>query len=518
MNRLPLSRVTRVALVSLMSLLAIPACSDDENDGPFADPNPSTGQGSPDAGAPDSGTPDSGPGTPDSGTPDSGTTVWPQEFTCEGKEAHALTFNPGQEQQLQNAVNDLKPCTTITLGAGTFHFDNAVTLRADGITFQGAGRGAQGEATGGAASTVLDFSAAAANTNGLDVVGKLFTLRDVALWNAQKDALRVENSSNVFIQRIRTEWERENQSSNGKYGIYPVKSRYVVVEDCEAYNAADAGIYVGQTRYAIIRRNIAKKNVAGIEIENTKFAYVEGNTAIDNTTGLVVFDLPGNPIQGTDVLVTKNTITGNNRHNFASDSGSSSTVSQVPAGTGTFILASRRVEFVGNTWGNNNTVDIAVLSGLAIEPNPVLWSAGFFNFSTSDVYVHHNTFLGGSGENVDSGTPSPTERPLGYLIANLYAYGKAAAGVDRVEHVMWDGIDPAPRNESVANGMNLCFTNNTLPATTKAAVVDLDLEAVQKKLTTGTPDIVGAWGETRRYNQGATPFNCTGFRPALKLP
>ncbi|WP_342377188.1 right-handed parallel beta-helix repeat-containing protein [Myxococcus stipitatus] len=518
MNRLPLSRVTRVALVSLMSLLAIPACSDDDADGPYADPHPSKGPGeeTPDAGPPDSGTPDSG--TPDSGTPDAGPTVWPQEFTCEGKETHALTFNPGQEQQLQNAVNDLKPCTTITLGAGTFRFDNAVTIRQDGITFQGAGRGAQGEGTGGASSTVLDFTNAAANTNGLDVVGKLFTLRDVALWGAQKDGLRVENSSNVLIQRIRTEWAQPNLPTNGKYGIYPVKSRYVIVEDCEAYNASDAGIYVGQTRYAIVRRNIAKQNVAGIEIENTKFAFVEGNTAIDNTTGLVVFDLPGNPIQGTDVLVTKNTITGNNRKNFASDSGSSSTVSQVPAGTGTFILASRRVEFVGNTWGNNNTVDIAVLSGLAIEPNPVLWSAGFFNFSTSDVSIHHNTFLGGSGGNVDSGETNPASRPLGYLISNLYAYGKAAAGVDRVEHVMWDGIDPAPRNENVANGMHLCFSNNVVPATTKASVVDLDLEAVQKKLTAATPDIVGAWAETRRYNQGAAPFNCSGFSPALKLP
>ncbi|MCP3169999.1 parallel beta-helix domain-containing protein [Myxococcus qinghaiensis] len=512
MNRLPLSRVSRAVLVAALSLLVIPACSDDADDRTFASPNPDTGEG---PGTPDSGTPDSG--TPDSGTPDA-VTRYPVEFSCTDAQRTTVSFNPGQEQALQNAVNDLAPCTTIQLGAGTFHFDNAVTIRQDGITIAGAGRGAQGEGTGGTASTVLDFSNAASNTNGLDVIGKLFTVRDLALWNAKKDALRVENSANVFIQRIRTEWAQENNENNGKYGIYPVKSRYVLIEDSEAYNAADAGIYVGQTRYTIVRRNIAKKNVAGIEIENTKFAYVEGNTAIDNTTGLVVFDLPGNPIKGTDILITKNIITGNNRPNFASVTASSSTVSQVPAGTGTFILASRRVEFVGNTWGDNNTVDIAVLSGFAIEPNPILWAAGFYNFASADVYVHGNTFTGGSGTSVDNGTPDPARRPLGALVTGVYAYGKAAHGVDRVEHVLWDGIDPAPRNEAVPNGVRLCFVNNTVPSTTKASIVDLDLQAVTAKLMSAEPDVAGAWAETRRYDQGAAPFNCTGFSPGLALP
>ncbi|MCK8502050.1 parallel beta-helix domain-containing protein [Myxococcus fulvus] len=501
-----MNRLSRAVLVAALSLLALPACSDDDEDRQFASPNPSPGEPATDAGTPDSGTPDSGD-------------VWPAEFSCTDEQRKTLTFNPGQEQDLQNAVNDLQPCTTVQLGAGTFKFDNAVTIRQDGITIVGAGRGAQGEGTGGDASTVLDFSNAAANTNGLDVVGKLFTVKDLALWNAKKDALRVENSSNVFIQRIRTEWAVENDENNGKYGIYPVKSRYVLIEDCEAYNAADAGIYVGQTRYTIVRRNIAKKNVAGIEIENTRFAYVEGNTAIDNTTGLVVFDLPGNPIKGTDILITKNTITGNNRPNFASVTASSSTVSQVPAGTGTFILASRRVEFVGNTWGDNGSVDIAVLSGLAIEPNPILWSAGFFNFNTGDVSIHDNTFLGGSGANVDNGQPDLQKRPLGALMFNLYAYGKAVHGVERVEHVLWDGIDPAPRAEGrEPNALNLCFYNNTVPATTKQAVVDLDLQTVQAHLTAPTPNPVAAWAATARYDQGAEPFNCRGFAPALDLP
>ncbi|MCP3102711.1 right-handed parallel beta-helix repeat-containing protein [Myxococcus sp. K15C18031901] len=516
MNRLPLSRMSRAMLITLVGLLALPACSDDDEETPNipdAGPRPDAGtDGGSDAG------PDGGEPEPDGGS-DAGT--WVTEFSCEGKPQATLTFSPGQEQDLQNAVNDLAPCTSIKLGAGTFHFDNAVTIRQDGITISGAGRGAQGEATGGSASTVLDFSNATANTNGLDVVGKLFTVRDVALWNAQKDALRVENSANVYIQRIRTEWALENTESNGKYGIYPVKSRYVVIEDSEAYNAADAGIYVGQTRYAIVRRNIAKKNVAGIEIENTKYAYVEGNTATDNTTGLVVFDLPGNPIKGTDILIVDNIITGNNRPNFASVTASSSTVSQVPAGTGTFILASRRVEFTGNTWGKNNTVDIAVLSGLAIEDDVALWSAGFFNFASADVYIHGNTFQGESGIAVDNGNTDPQRRPLGALVGGVYQYARVAAEIEHVEHVLWDGMDPLPpaaAETTSHNKLNLCFTGNTLPEPNVAAVVDFDLANVATHLQAGPQNVAAAFGETRRFKQGEAPFNCAGFTPALSLP
>ncbi|MCE9671645.1 right-handed parallel beta-helix repeat-containing protein [Myxococcus stipitatus] len=514
MNRPPLSRMSRAMLITLVGLLALPACSDDDDETPnIPDAGPR-----PDAGT-DGGSDGGGEPEPDAGS-DAGT--WATEFSCEGKPQQTLTFDPGQEQELQNAVNELEPCTTIQLGAGTFHFDNAVTIRQDGITIAGAGRGAKGEGTGGGASTVLDFSEATANTNGLDVVGKLFTVRDVALWNAQKDALRVENSANVYIQRIRTEWAEENNPDNGKYGIYPVKSRYVIIEDCEAYNAADAGIYVGQTRYAIVRRNIARQNVAGIEIENTKYAYVEGNTAIDNTTGLVVFDLPGNPIKGTDILVLDNTITGNNRPNFASVSSSSSTVSQVPAGTGTFVLASRRVEFRGNTWGENNTVDIAVLSGLAIEPNIDLWSAGFFNFTSTDVYIHHNTFQGESGAAVDNGNTNQELRPLGTLVEAVYLYGLFYKDIERVEHVLWDGMDPTPPapSETVShNRLNLCFVDNVVPQPDKPAVVDFDLANVQAILTSGTPNpAAAAFEETRRFKQGEAPFNCTGFSPALSLP
>ena len=426
---------------------------------------------------------------------------------------NTLKFAPGEEQKLQDAVNSLTGCANIELAAGTFNFTNALTIRQAGVTLSGAGKGAKGEGTGGAASTVLVFTTAAKNTNGVDAVGDQLVVRDLAIWNAKKDGLRVESSKKVKIQRIRTEWANENDVTNGAYGIYPVKSEDVLIEESEAYNAADAGIYVGQTQRAIVRKNIAKQNVAGIEIENTKFADVYENIAEDNTCGLVVFDLPGNPIAGTDIRMHANTVQKNNRANFASNSGSSSTVSQVPAGTGTFILASRRVELFGNTWAENNTGDVAVLSGLAIEPDPTKWAAGGGNFGSEDIYIHDNTFKAGSGESVDNGTPDPTARPLGALLTGLYAYGEAAAGITRLEPVLWDGLDPDPTNTTPANDINLCVKTNTYPAGTAYAVADLNF-SVSKALA-GEGDIEGAWNATTRAAPEAAPYVCNGFTPAL---
>lgn len=486
----------RLPALSLACALvaAMGACSDDENQATNIEN---------DAGS------DTGTGT-DSGS-DAGTQ--PDGDAAPTGCTNTLKFAPGEEQKLQDAVNSLTGCANIELAAGTFNFTNALTIRQAGVTLSGVGRGAKGEGTGGAASTVLVFTTAAKNTNGVDAVGDKFVIRDLAIWNAKKDGLRVESSKNVKIQRIRTEWANENDVTNGAYGIYPVKSEDVLIEESEAYNAADAGIYVGQTQRAIVRKNIAKQNVAGIEIENTKFADVYENVAEDNTCGLVVFDLPGNPIAGTDIRVHANTVQKNNRANFASNSGSSSTVSQVPAGTGTFILASRRVELFGNTWAENNTGDVAVLSGLSIEPDPTKWAAGGGNFGSKDIYIHDNTFKAGSGESVDNGTPDPTARPFGALLAGLYAYGNAAAGITRVEPVIWDGVDPDPTEMTPANDINLCVKTNTYPAGTTYAVADLNF-SVSKALAE-QDDIAGAWDATTRAAPELAPYLCNGFTPAL---
>ena len=430
-----------------------------------------------------------------------------------------LNFSPGQEAAIQDAVNSLVDCTTIELAAGTYHFDNALTIRSQGsstlqtFTLRGAGKGTQGQSDGSTTATVLDFTNAVSNSNGVDIVANALVVEDLAIWNAKKDALRVENSDGVILRRVRTEWATENATSNGAYGLYPVSSTHVLMEDCEAYNAADAGIYVGQTTFVTVRNCIAKKNVAGIEIENTRFADVYGNLAEDNTTGLVVFDLPSNPVAGSDIRVHHNTVINNNRANFAAVNSSSSTVSQVPAGTGSFVMASRRVEFFSNTWSNNDTVDFAVISGLSITGfDPTPWTQG--NFAVSNIYVHDNVFVGGSGDNIDADPSS--NRILGVFLGGLYGFGVATAQVPAVEPVIWDGVDPDGQPNHNNNEVNLCFTNNDLDAGQPYAVANLNFPASVPYLLTysSTGDagaLADAWGTTSRATNNATPYNCTGI-------
>ena len=63
----------------------------------------------------------------------------------------------------------------------------------------------------------------------------------------------------------------------------------VLIENCTAIGASDAGIYVGQSNRIIVRNSIAHQNVAGIEIENSLNADVFDNVATGNTGGILVF-------------------------------------------------------------------------------------------------------------------------------------------------------------------------------------------------------------------------------------
>src|SRR5207253_2138601 len=78
------------------------------------------------------------------------------------------------------------------------------------------------------------------------------------------------------------------------------------------------GIYVGQSKFIIVKNSKAYQNVAGIEIENSLHADVYDNEAYNNTGGILVFDLP-DLIQkeGGYVRVFRNNIHDNNHLNFA---------------------------------------------------------------------------------------------------------------------------------------------------------------------------------------------------------
>ncbi|HSS00871.1 MAG TPA: parallel beta-helix domain-containing protein [Kofleriaceae bacterium] len=366
----------------------------------------------------------------------------------------------GDSATLQTQTNSIGANTTIILGVGTFKLSNQITIRTAGAHLIGQGID----------TTTLDFGPTETQANGVDVQGDNFLIQDLTVIDAKKDGIRVEASNGVVYRRIRVTSTNPSATTNGAYGIYPVKSQNVLVEDSVAENASDAGLYVGQCQHVIVRNNRVTGNVAGLEIENTEYADVYGNTAEDNTGGIVVFDLPGNPIIGRDVRLRDNTIRNNNHVNFGTPG---TTVASIPVGTGTFAMASRRVEITGNTYENNDTGDIALISGLAIEQDVTKWVlptatlAGTYadlgllsaapgtvmNFRSENILVANNHHTG-SGQHPDPRDPLQ----LGLLL--LLSYGNKP-----VDSVLYDAIGEQSFHSTDAamnsNTNHMCVGGNT---------------------------------------------------------
>lgn len=375
--------------------------------------------------------------------------------------ARCIEIQGGDSATLQTTTNSIDANTTIILGVGTFKLTNQVTIRTAGAHLAGQGIDI----------TTLDFGSTTAQVNGVDAVGDDFLIQDLTVLDPSKDGIRVEASKGVVYRRIRVTSTNPSDTSNGAYGIYPVKSQNVLVEDSIAENASDAGLYVGQCQHVIVRNNRVTGNVAGLEIENTQYADVYNNVAEDNTAGIVVFDLPGNPIVGRDVRLRDNTIRNNNHLNFGT---AGTTVASIPVGTGTFAMASRRVEITGNTYENNNTGDIALISGLAIEQDVSKWQLQTSQLSGTYTDLGlipgaaPGTILNFRGENIvvannhhsGSGTRADPSDPLklGLLLLLSYA-GKP------VDSVLYDAIgEPAFHSTDVALNTNvnhMCVGGNT---------------------------------------------------------
>lgn len=291
---------------------------------------------------------------------------------------------PGSDVQkrLQRALIAAKPGDVIELAAGKFVLNGALSLDVKDVTIRGQG----------ADKTVLDLSGQEAGTGGegLQVTAGPILIEDLAIENARGDALKVTGADGVTIRRVRTEWTGGPSEKNGSYGIYPVQCKNVLVEHCVAIGASDAGIYVGQSQNIIVRHNRATHNVAGIEIENSIDADVYENHTSHNSGGILVFSLPNLPEKnGRGCRVFKNEIVDNNQPNFAPEG---NIVALVPPGTGLMVMAYDHVEVFENTFKDNATVNVGVLSYLVTEKK---YDDPEYDPYPEGIAIHHNTFTGG---------------------------------------------------------------------------------------------------------------------------
>ncbi|WP_224247791.1 parallel beta-helix domain-containing protein [Hyalangium gracile] len=345
-------------------------------------------------------------------------------------------------KKTQEALIRAKPGAVIELPEGRFQLDRSLSSTVDGITIRGKGMD----------KTVLSFKGQTQGAEGLLLKGNNLTLEDFAVEDTKGDAIKVNGANGLAIRRVRTEWTGGPKATNGAYGIYPVQCKNVLIEDSVAIGASDAGIYVGQSEYVVIRRNKAMRNVAGIESENTKYADIYENTTTENTGGILVFDLPDLPVQGgKSTRVFNNDIYGNDTDNFAPEG---NIVATVPAGTGMMIMANDQVEVFNNRIRDNKTANMFIVSYF-VSRKPI--KDKNYDPYPESIYIHDNTFSGGG--------QSPSGLAIKLLALKL---GKP------FPDILYDGIVDDKKlspQGTLPDALRLCIRNNG-----DADFVNADLE------------------------------------------
>ncbi len=292
----------------------------------------------------------------------------------------------GAPKRAQAALINAKPGDVIELGEGKFDFTSTLSLDVSHITLRGKGPD----------KTILSFKNQGAGTGGEGILitsKEDVTIADFAIEDARGDGIKSNGTKRIVFRNIRADWTGGPKPTNGGYGIYPVLSSDILIEDCSVSCASDAGIYVGQSKNIIVRHNKVQKNVAGIEIENSTKADVYENVATDNAGGILVFTLPDLPTKdGRECRVFKNNVVANNHDNFAPVGNS---VAQVPPGTGVMIMANDEVEVFDNTIEKNQTTGLSIVS--YISSGRELKDKQYDPYCEA-IHIHDNRFAGNGGK------------------------------------------------------------------------------------------------------------------------
>jgi parallel beta-helix repeat protein len=322
-------------------------------------------------------------------------------------------------------VDAAQPDDKILVLPGTYQ--ESITIGVDGLQLVGCGAATNDR-------PVISPPAENPSPNGVfaaDRDGLVFQSLEVFDW--QENGIFVSGAEGVTIRDV-----IGDGNDRSVYAIYPVQSSDVLVEGCVAERIADAGIYVGQDVRPVVRYNTAVDNVAGIEIENSELGQVYGNYASNNTGGLLVFKLPGPPLQiSRDHEVFDNVLVGNNLPNFGNPNAS---VGVIPDGTGLLVLSNDTTLFRHNIIQDNGTFGIALIDQAAVNA----LSPGTFDPPSPEQAASGNTFtlnlVTGNGNAPDTegsnGVPADIASNIFYLVGepapNCFEGNVVADGPDPV--------------------------------------------------------------------------------------
>ena len=377
-----------------------------------------------------------------------------------GSAGRIFTIEPGEDATADalSAFYQAGSGDTIEFACGFFEFDTGLLLQnTENVKIVGCGRDA----------TVLSFRESD-TAEGLSISNvRGITVEDLTVADTPGDGIKIKSSDYVTYRNVRTMWSSqgnpvtadsypasmqyacpetiyepttyEPSPDNGRYGIYPVESSNILLENVQSLGASDAGIYVGQSDDVIIRDSHALYNVAGFEVENTQRSDMHDNVAECNTVGYIIYDLPGLTQYGYVARMYDNLARNNNFENFAAGG----FVAQVPEGSGLITLAFDQIEVFNNTFKDHQTGGIIITSYELVGDDGDMRQ----DIYTEALHIHDNEFIN-SGYN----PPLPNAEDLeavivdgndSSLLPTLVRLKNLLVGAD----ILWDGLYDEPNDE-----------------------------------------------------------------------
>lgn len=278
-----------------------------------------------------------------------------------------FTVRPGQT--LQSAVDRLQPGDKIEIMPGTYH--ESVMIDLDNIEVKGII--VNGE------RPLLDGKGEM--NDAMLVSGNNFTVSGLEIRNYKGNGIVVNQAENCAFRDLVAE-------NTGKYALYPLQCKGVLVEDCVASGVWDAAIYAGQCQDVILRNNTVYHNTIGLETENSVNVQIYNNTAFDNSLGILCVLLPNLPAKKHEnARVFNNRCLNNNYPNYAPKG---TIVHSVVPGMGITITACDNTEVTRNLIEGHNSFGIGVASLTALFPDT---SKLDVEPEPDNTFVHNNVFV-----------------------------------------------------------------------------------------------------------------------------
>ena len=367
------------------------------------------------------------------------------------------------EKKIQTQLILAKDGSTVEITEGVFQLTKSLSMEGKkNIVIRGKGMD----------KTILSFKNQTSGAEGIRISEcDNITIEDMTVQDSKGDLIKTMHVKGMTFRNVKAEWTGKPSEKNGGYALYPVQCENVLIDNCTARGASDAGIYVGQSKQIVVKNCTAIENVAGIEIENSLHADVYDNVATGNTGGILVFDLPDLvQKQGGYVRVYHNTIKENNLKNFAPKG---NIVGKVPDGTGILILATHHVEVFDNQIINNKSVGMGIISYFMTENK--IKDKDYYPYPTA-IYIHDNNFE-------RKHTRATSKGRFGQIFMFKLKFGK------NVPHIMYDGIvDPktVDANGKIKAESRICIRNNK-----NQSVANMD-----------------AKNDFKNISRDASPFDC----------